>query len=230
MNLSGTVVVITGASRGIGKALKEAFEAEGAIVAGCAKTGLDDIATVDVTNARDVVGFVRDTIAEHGKIDVLINNAGVAHDLAPLEEMSVETYKECMAANVDSVFHAMHAVLPVLKKQHSGCIINIASRAAQRAHPHLSVYSASKYAVVGLTHAVAQDLKETSPDVLCFAVSPGGVGTDMRKDLFGEEDAAAQQTPNAVAACIVSALKDASVNNGDNLIVSGGEVVEVLPM
>lgn len=231
MNLSGSIAVVTGASRGIGKAITLALEEAGVVVVGCARSAADGVEAVDVTDSAAFEAFIQRVQKEYGKIDILINNAGVAHDLNVLESLPVETYQTCMAANTDSVFYGMHAVLPIMKQQGSGYILNIASRAGQKAHPHLAAYCASKYAVMGLTHAVAKDLNESGSGVRCIAISPGGVCTDMRAELFGQEDAEAQQRPEDIANCVLSVLcGDVPTNNGDNIIVMDGSIVDTVAM
>ncbi|MDA0376346.1 MAG: SDR family NAD(P)-dependent oxidoreductase [bacterium] len=224
MDLNNAVIIVTGASRGIGKVLASVLSEAGATVIGCARTESDTVRSVDVSNPEEMDALVKSVITEHGKLDVLINNAGVIHQYAPLEEISLEDFKQCIDVNLNSVFYGMRSALPHMKKNNSGAIINIASMAATVAHPRISAYNASKFGVLGLTQTSAKELNDIDSAVKLYSVSPGGVDTDMRTELLGDE-ARKSQSPEVIAQIIVDTLTGKlSVNNGDNVQVDHGEV------
>ncbi len=243
VNLRGSVVVITGASRGLGAAFAEALAAEGAKVVICArdKPGLDSVCksigkkggvcssyVVDVTSSKEVSSFVSKIVKIHGKIDVLVNNAGAVHKFSPVEEISEDEYAVCMRTNVDSVFHFLKAVIPHMKKRNSGVIVNISSGAGKRAHANLSVYAASKFAVEAFTQAIARELEGEGSVVGCVALCPGGINTGMRAAVFGREDAEKQQSPDSVAAVLKDVLLGkVKVPNGGDVFIHDGKVTEV---
>ncbi len=241
INLRGSVVVVTGASRGLGAAFAGVLATAGAAVAICArdKSGLDSVckmisgkggtcyaAVADVTNSADVNSFVAAVAKKFGRVDVLINNAGAVHPKKNAEEITDEEYSSCMRTNVDGVFYFARAVLPIMRKQGSGAIVNISSGAGTRAHGGLSIYSMSKFAVEGLTQAVARELEGTP--IMCIALCPGGINTGMRAALFGKEDAEKQQSPQAVAEILRDILSGkVAVPNGADVRIRGGAVTGI---
>jgi 3-oxoacyl-[acyl-carrier protein] reductase len=224
MKLQGAVIIVTGASRGIGKALVTVLQKEGATVIGCSRSGNDDTRIIDVSDPDAVSALVNSVIDEHGTVDVLINNAGVIHLYNALEKISLDDYSQCIDVNIGSVFYGMRSVLPHMKKHNKGVIINIGSMAGTVSHPHISVYSATKFAVLGLTQTVAKELDDEKSSVRCLSVSPGGTDTDMRRELLGE-DAAKSQDPEIVARIVSDILTEKiAVENGMNVQVVRGEI------
>ena len=252
VRLKGSVVVITGASRGIGAAFAETLAASGAKVIICArdKAGLDSVCkriekkggvcssyVVDVTSSAAVKGFIGKVIRSQGRIDALVNNAGVIHEYTSIDKIPEEEYVGCMRTNVDSIFYFLKAVIPQMKKQKSGIIVNISSGAGKRAHAGLSVYAASKFAVEALTQATAKEFEGTdtrwkgpaAPGVSCITLIPaGGVNTGMRAAIFGKADAKKQQSPESVAIVLRDVLSGkAVVPNGADIFIRQGAVTEV---
>lgn len=243
VKLKGSVVVITGASRGLGAAFAETLAAEGASVVICArdKSGLDSVCkriekkggscssyVVNVASSREVNSFVRKVIKAHGRIDVLVNNAGAVHRFSPVEKILEEEYAQCMRTNVDSVFYFLKAAIPHMKKRNSGVIVNVSSGAGKRAHANLSVYAASKFAVEAFTQAAARELEQEGSAVGCIALCPSGINTGMRAAVFGREDAAKQQSPESVAAVLRGVLLGkVKVPNGGDVFIREGKVTEV---
>lgn len=222
MNLSHSIVIVTGGSRGLGLAIADGLRAAGATVEAPTQ------AEVDVRKPDDVRACVQEVLKRHNRIDLLVNNAGFAGKKIQLEDVSDADFARCMDTNVKGVFHFLREVVPVMKKQGTGTIINIASRAGSRAHPLMPIYSASKFAVIGLTQAVARSCAEAKTDIQCISVSPGGIDTIMREELFGKENSAKQQKPEQVASMIMAYLKgDLSVSNGSDVVVVDGIVERV---
>ncbi|UOQ52135.1 SDR family NAD(P)-dependent oxidoreductase [Hymenobacter cellulosivorans] len=187
-DLNGRVVLITGGSRGLGLVLARQAVVEGARVAICARdadelerarqdlracgASEDDVLTLahDITNETEVRAMVAEVEGRFGPIDVLINNAGIILG-GPLENMEVRDYEECMNLHFWAPLHAMYAVLPSMRRRGAGRIVNISSLGGKVALPHLMPYSASKFALVGLSEGFRAELKQY--DISVTTVCPG---------------------------------------------------------
>lgn len=237
------VAIVTGASRGLGAAVAESLASSGFSVAICSSSdavfsvekrisgigGFCSAHVVDVRVESQVKGFVEAVLREFGGVDVLVNNAGYCHGMALAEQIPVDEYKACMETNVDSVFFFMRHLLPAMRKEGSGIVINISSGAGRKGYPRLSVYSASKFAVQGISEAVAREVEGTG--LRCISVLPGGINTGMRALLFGRDDAAAQQSPVQVAGIIRDIiLGKTHVKNGSSVHVRQGKITEINEM
>lgn len=227
------LAVVTGGSRGLGRALALALAREGydLLILG---RGAEALATVqeqikalgracrawpgDVTSGsgRDLRVFLE----ESGSLEVLINNAASTPQLKPLEELTVTDYHRTFALNLYVPYRLMQAAVHSMKPRGSGVIVNICSLSGRRAIRDASLYCASKFALRGMTEAVAQELEGSG--VHCFSVSPGGMNTSMRQELFG--DAAKQQDPASVARIIIDAIAGRfKVPQGGDLVIRGGQ-------
>jgi 3-oxoacyl-[acyl-carrier protein] reductase len=198
--LQDKVAIVTGASRGIGKAIALALATEGAsvavnyassstaaeaVVAEIAAMGGQAIALqADVSQPEAVDSFVKAVMEKWGKIDVLVNNAGITKDTLLLR-MGLEEWQAVINLNLTGVFLCTKAVSKIMLKQKSGRIINIASVAGQMGNPGQANYSAAKAGVIGFTKTVA---KEMAPrGITVNAVAPGFIATDMTEDLKADE-------------------------------------------
>jgi len=165
--------------------------------------------------------YVVETLRQFKKIDFLINNAGYAHLRNPIELVEESDVEQTFRSNVFVTINMMKHVIPIMKSQKSGVIINIASNCAikGRAVPGLAPYCASKAAILQLTEAAAKELQNTNIKVI--SVSPGGMNTAMRRKIYGEEDAKQQMDPAEVAEYIVSIMEDVElVPSGHNFIIT----------
>jgi NADP-dependent 3-hydroxy acid dehydrogenase YdfG len=231
-NIQGKVIVITGASSGIGEAAAKLLAERGAkVVVGArrtdrlaklvaeinAKGGEARAHAVDVANQADVEEFVKFAKWEFGKVDVIINNAGVM-PLSPMEALKVDEWNRMIDVNIRGVLHGIAAVLPDMKARGSGQIINVASIGAHVVVPTGAVYCATKYAV----WAISEGLRQENPDIRVTTISPGVVVTELGNDI---SDAAAKEmlsgfrkaalTPDAIARAIAYAVEqpdDVDVN------------------
>jgi NAD(P)-dependent dehydrogenase (short-subunit alcohol dehydrogenase family) len=179
------LVVITGVSRGIGKALAEQFLLQGAIVVGCARSVVDgdfqheNLTTyvVDVTNPAAIREWANYILINHGTPDMVIQCAGTVNAPADIENIDAEDIRKLMDVNFMGVTYGMQAFLPMMKKIDKGFIINISSGWGREGKEGLAPYCASKYALEGLVNSVA---KELNSKVKVYALDPGdGIHTDM---------------------------------------------------
>jgi meso-butanediol dehydrogenase/(S,S)-butanediol dehydrogenase/diacetyl reductase len=240
----GKVVLISGAASGIGAAAAQRFAAEGAVLALCdrretairrlAETlelGPDQhqVAAFDVSDANAFTSFIEKIAQRFGRLDALINNAGMG-SFGHVDELSPENWRRVMAVNVDSIFFAVRAALPHLR-QSRGSVVNTASISGLYADPGLVAYNTSKAAVINMTRNMAVD--HAAEGVRFNCVCPGGVATPMIKSHM--EDAAFMAEyaklvpmarlclPEEVAAGIAFlASNDASFITGTTLMIDGG--------
>ncbi|GAA0896401.1 SDR family oxidoreductase [Pseudonocardia zijingensis] len=195
LSFENKVVVVTGAAGGFGSATARAFAEAGAhvVVSDINTAGARQLAatlpsaialTTDVTDEDAVRDLVTDAEAQFGGIDVMVNNAGVPHRAAPLVDLDVDTVDRQLAVNVRSVFLGCKYAVPALRRRGGGVIVNVASIAGKRPRPGLSVYNATKGAVITLTRGLAG---EVGPDVRVNAVNPVISETGFVKSFSGAD-------------------------------------------
>ncbi len=199
--LTDKVAIITGASRGIGKAAAMALaqagakvvvnyarssDAADAVVAAISEAGSEAIALqADVSKADQVDAMVKATMDKFGRIDVLVNNAGITRDTLLLR-MKPEDWQAVIDLNLTGVFLCTRAVSKIMLKQRSGRIINISSVAGLMGNPGQANYSAAKAGVIGFTKTIAKELAPRG--ITANAVAPGFIATDMTGDLKNTEE------------------------------------------
>lgn len=244
--LRDRVAVVTGASRGIGRAISIALAAEGAKIAvnyASNSTAADQLVEeitaaggeataipADISKVDSVDALIKTVTDQWGRIDILVNNAGITRDTLLLR-MKPEDWQAVIDTNLTGVFLCTRAVSKLMLKQKSGRIINIASVAGQMGNPGQANYSAAKAGVIGFTKTVAKEL--ASRGITVNAVAPGFIATDMTKDLKGGEEIlkfiplARYGKPEEVAGLVrfLAADPAAAYITGQTINVDGGMVM-----
>ena len=244
VRIDGKVALVTGAAQGIGEAIARRFAVAGALVAAAdidasrveelaaelrAAGGSAEARPLDVRSDAEVRSLVGDVISRHGRIDVLVNCAGII-PVIPLEDISSADWDEVIAVNVKGVFFATRAVMTAMEKQGAGRIINIASNAGKMGSVIAGVhYAASKAAVISLTKSFAQRLAPKG--IRVNAVSPGPVQTRAVETMSPQDTERLRSnvpvgrigTPEEIAAAVLFLASDhADFVAGEILDVDGG--------
>jgi 3-oxoacyl-[acyl-carrier protein] reductase len=205
------IVVVTGAGRGIGRAICRRFAKEGAHIVAAARSTEDLLKTqriveseggrchtrsVDVSKPDQIEGWIADTIEQCGRIDVLINNAGVA-PLAPIEKLTRDVFAANQKVNVEAVYYACRAVWPAMVKQGGGVIISMSSFSSVDPFPGFTAYGAAKAWVNAWTRGLADEGRAVG--IRVFAVAPAAVETGMLRSAFPDFPADQTLDPGDVA-------------------------------
>ena len=200
-NIEGKVVVITGASSGLGEATARLLAAEGAsVVLGArradriqalageltARGGKALAVPTDVTHADQVKRLVDTAVQAYGRIDVMINNAGLMPH-SPLERLKIDDWDRTIDVNIKGVLYGIAAALPYMQQQKAGHIINVSSVAGHKVRPGAAVYAATKHAVLALSEALRMEVKPYN--IRTTVISPGAVATEL-PDSITEPDIA----------------------------------------
>ena len=242
LDLSGKVAIVTGASRGIGRAIAETLAARGALVIAAARGdnaaatvaaiqqagGRAEAVSLDVTSADGALLLVASVLERHGKIDILVNNAGIAKDQLMLR-MKRDDWDQVIATNLTAAFACTQAVLKPMVRQRAGRIISISSVVGQSGNAGQANYAASKAGLIGFSKALAREV--ASRGITVNVVAPGLIETDMTKALTEQTqvDWAAQiplgragTAADVAAAVCFLASDEASYITGHVLAVNGG--------
>lgn len=189
------VIVITGATRGLGRALVSAFAVGGHTIIGCGRSdghvrslrddfpGPHHFAQVDVTDSAAVSAWANAVLPKYGSPDLLINNAALMNTPAPLWDVPPEEFASLLDVNIRGVFHVIRAFAPAMVKRKAGVIVNLSSGWGRSTAPEVAPYCATKYAIEGLTLALAQELPNGMGAV---PLNPGIIDTDMLRQAFAE--------------------------------------------
>lgn len=208
--IEGKVVAITGASSGIGEATARLLASRGAtVVLGARRTerleqiagdiraagGTAEFRALDVTDRSDVQAFVDFAASRHGRLDVLVNNAGVM-PLSKLEALKVDEWDRMIDVNIRGVLHGIAAALPLMQRQRAGQIINMASIGAYAVSPTAAVYCATKFAVRAISEGLRQ---EVGGDIRVTVVSPGVTESELADSISDEGGRAEMQAFRKIA-------------------------------
>jgi NADP-dependent 3-hydroxy acid dehydrogenase YdfG len=237
LNIQDKVILITGASSGIGEACARLLAHKGArVLLGARRSdrlealvgeirvagGTAEFRRLDVTSRADTQAFVDFAVERFGRVDVLINNAGVM-PLSPLEALKVEEWDRMIDVNIRGVLHGIAAALPVMQRQRSGQLVNIASIGAYSVVPTGAVYCATKYAVRAISEGLRQ---EVGGDIRVTLVSPGVVESELAESISDESSREAMKafrkvaiTPDAIARAIAYAVEQPADVDVSELIV-----------
>ena len=247
MHLGGKVAIVTGASRGIGRAVALKLAQAGAKVvinyAGNVKAAEEVLESIthlngeailiqgDVSKASDVSDLIKQTIERFGRIDILVNNAGITRDNL-LMRMKEDDWDAVLNTNLKGVYHCTKAVAKIMMKQRYGKIVNMTSVVGVTGNAGQSNYAAAKAGVIGFTKSMAKEL--ASRNITVNAVAPGFIATDMTKDLpdtvkeamAGEIPLARLGQPDDIGNAVLFLASDfSSYITGQTLHVDGGMVM-----
>jgi len=248
MRLQGKVAIVTGGGLGFGEGIAQRFAAEGArvLVADIDGARAERVAgeigkaarpsTADVAQGADFARIVEETLEAFGRLDVVVNNAGITHRNRPLLEVDEATFDRVFAVNVKSIYWSVQHALPVFRRQGGGCFVNIASTAGLRPRPGLTWYNASKGAVITMSKSMAVEL---APDkVRVNAICPvigetgltaefmGGDSPELRAKFVASIPLGRMSTPQDIAsAAVFLASDEAEFLTGVALEVDGGRCV-----
>ena len=212
IDLSTKTALVTGGTKGIGRALAKSLVAAGASVAITARRE-DEInkAVEELNTAGKAKGFVCDVrdynqvkslFEKLGPIDILINNAGIGI-FSPVESMSVEDFRAVLETNVFGVFYCCHEAIPLMKQRGGGYIINISSLAGTNAHPNMAAYNASKFGLNGFSEALMQEVRHDGIKV--SYIMPGSVNTEFGGDETSDQKSW-QLQPDDIAEVVMDLL------------------------
>jgi NAD(P)-dependent dehydrogenase (short-subunit alcohol dehydrogenase family) len=233
--LDGMVAIVTGGAQGIGAAIAAGLENEGATVVIADLNPPEGGIRADVASEDDVARMVDETVSRHGRIDVLVNNAGLyaSLEMRAFTEIPLEEWRQVMDVNVASMFLTCRAVVPVMREQGGGKIVNISSGTPFRGVPFLLHYVTSKGAIVALTRALAKELGKDSIHVNC--VAPGFTMSDGVKshpevvEALRDVSVAARtiqrdQVPEDVVGAVVFLCTPAAdFVTGQTMVIDGGQ-------
>lgn len=240
MNLNGKIALVTGASRGIGRAIAELLVERGATVVGTAtsESGASAISeylgengkgyALNVTSAESIESVLKTIKEEFGDVDILVNNAGITRDNL-LMRMKDDEWQDIMDTNLTSIFRMSKAVLRAMMKKRNGRIINVGSVVGTMGNAGQANYAAAKAGVVGFTKSMAREV--ASRGITVNTVAPGFIETDMTKALNDDQRAATLAQvpagrlgePREIAATVAFlASDDAAYITGETLHVNGG--------
>lgn len=220
------VIVLTGATRGLGLAAVKKFIELGHIICGCGRSGpdIDDLTktfgdphqfhAVDVTDHASVKDWAELIVAKHGPPDLLINNAAMINQTAPLWDVPQEEFDKVIDVNIKGVANVIRAFVPAMIDRGSGVIVNLSSGWGRSTSPHVAPYCATKFAIEGLTSALAQELPR---GLAAVALNPGVIDTDMLRSCWADGAASYRKPDQWAESAVPFMLGLSASDNGGSL-------------
>jgi len=223
-------VVITGVSRGLGRAMVEEFARLGHVVVGCSRSqqGIAELIdqfpdphrfdVVDVSDEGQVGAWAKNVLNDGGPPDILVNNAAAINANAVLWETPVEEFSHVVDVNVKGVFYVIRHFLPAMIEREAGVVINFSSGWGRSTSPRVATYCATKWAIEGLTQALAAELPF---GMAAIPLNPGIIHTDMLESCFGDNASSFPRADAWVKLAVPFMLELGHEDNGDPLTVPG---------
>lgn len=218
MELSGKTAIVTGGTKGIGRAIAESLVRAGVNVSISARNQIEidrAVAELNAVGTGRAAGFVCDvrddaqvkiyfaeTVEQFGGLDILVNNAGIGM-FAPVESMSVDDFRAVIETNLCGVFYCCHEAIPLMKKRGGGYIVNISSLAGANPHPRMAAYNASKFGLNGFSEALMQEVRHDN--IRVSYLMPGSVNTEFGGDEPSDEKSW-QLQPQDIAKTVMDLL------------------------
>lgn len=224
-------IVITGVSRGLGRAMVEGFIARGHVVAGCARSAqaVEELRLrfakphlfhlVDVAQESQVADWAKSVLEEDPVVDLLINNAGLINRNAPLWQVPPDEFGAVIDVNIKGVYYVLRHFLPGMVARGAGVIVNISSGWGRSTSPEVAPYCASKWAIEGLTQALAQELPS---GMVAVPLNPGIIHTKLLQSCFGSEAASYPSPQQWAEKAIPLLLRLGPKHNGRPMSVGVG--------
>jgi NAD(P)-dependent dehydrogenase (short-subunit alcohol dehydrogenase family) len=228
MSPNQKLVLITGVSRGLGRAMTEEFARLGHIVVGCGRSQNEiaqlqkqfgsphDFAVVDVANDGQVAAWARRILKSHGAPDLLLNNAGLINRNAPLWKIGAAEFSDVVDVNLKGAANVIRHFAPAMVKNKSGVIVNFSSGWGRSTDAEVAPYCATKWAIEGLTQALAQELP---PGMAAVPLNPGIINTDMLRSCFGSSASGYPTAQEWAKIAVPFLLKLGPADNGKPLTV-----------
>ncbi len=233
MDFKGKVVLVTGASRGLGRVIAQDFAQQGAKVVLVARNlgPLEEVedailaaggealaVSADISDSNAVQALAMEVGITYGRVDIIVNNAAVAV-LKPMTEISREEWQQMTGVNLHGMFLITQTFLPGMIERKSGVIINISAALARNGYPNLAVYSATKAGVIAFSEALSKEVRKHGVQV--YTVCPHGINTDLYKTLFGAADPAKILAPQRVSQDVLKvAAGEGGIRSGQTLEIS----------
>lgn len=226
--MSRKLIVLTGATRGLGRALVSQFVGTGHVVIGCGRSareiaeltksypGPNRFQQVDVTDRHAVDAWAVATLESSGPPDLLINNAAVMNEVAKLWEIPADSFDRTIDVNIKGVANVLRAFLPPMVRRGSGVIVNLSSGWGRTTAPEVAPYCATKYAIEGLTLALAQELP---PGMAAIPLNPGIIDTDMLRQAWSDGASAFPKAEDWAKTAAPFLLKLGPAENGKSLSI-----------
>jgi NAD(P)-dependent dehydrogenase (short-subunit alcohol dehydrogenase family) len=228
--MSARTIVITGVTRGLGRAMTEEFVRQGHTVAGCGRSRAEidklrqqfgqphSFSVVDVTSEEQVSGWARQVLRSHGPADFLLNNAAIINRNAPLWKVEPAEFSEVIDVNIKGVANVIRHFLPAMIERGHGIIVNFSSGWGRSTDAEVAPYCATKWAIEGLTQALAQELPR---GLAAVPLNPGVIDTAMLRSCFGESAGGFPRPDEWARSAVPYILKLTAKENGRPLTVSG---------